>query len=88
MENNVDRLCRAFSNASTALSRGCIIALTLANSGAVIALSNNDIVSAYSPSNMMLRGGFELPNGTIKELESVKVGQSLTYCNPVSVRAN
>jgi len=88
MKNNVDRLCRAFNDAPTTLLRVCIIALTVANSGPVVALSNDDIVSAYSPATVMLRGGFELPDGTIKELASIKVGQSLSYCNPVSVRAN
>ena len=84
----MDGFCRALGNASAALSRVCIIALSLANSGLVVALSNDDIVRAYSPSSVMLRSGFELPDGTIKELESIKVGQSLSYCNPVSVRAN
>jgi len=88
MKSMVDSLCSLYSGIPVILSRGCIIGLMLANSGIAVALSNDDIVGAYSHDTMMLRGGFELPNGTIKELESVKVGQSLTYCNPVSVRAN
>ena len=34
-----------------------------------------------------MRNGFELPDGSIKELVSRKTGVSLYYCNPVSVRA-
>ncbi|MDC1424823.1 hypothetical protein N8135_01355 [Oceanospirillaceae bacterium] len=62
--------------------------LLLAVPSAVFALSNSDIVNATSPSSVYMRKGFELSDGSIKELVSHKTGVSLYYCNPVSVRAN
>jgi len=62
--------------------------LLLAAPSTVFALSNSDIVNATSPSLVYMRKGFELSDGSIKELVSHKTGVSLYYCNPVSVRAN
>ena len=70
------------------LPSACERTLLLAVPSAVFALSNSDIVNATSPSSVYMRKGFELSDGSIKELVSHKTGVSLYYCNPVSVRAN
>jgi len=67
-----------------ALSLGLILAT---QSVPALAITNDDIVDAISPSTAYLRNGFKLQDGTIKELKSVKTGESLKYCNPVSVRS-
>jgi hypothetical protein len=62
--------------------------LLLVTPSAAFAMTNSDIVNASSPSSVYMRKGFELSDGSIKELVSHKTGVSLYYCNPVSVRAN
>lgn len=61
--------------------------LLLATPSLALALTNSDIVDATSPSSVYMRKGFELSDGSIKELVSHKTGVSLYYCNPVSVRS-
>jgi len=69
---------------TSALSLGLILAT---QSVPALAITNDDIVDAISPSTAYLRNGFKLQDGTIKELKSVKMGESLKYCSPVSVRS-
>lgn len=52
-----------------------------------IAITNASIVDAVSPSSIYMRNGFELQNGSIRELIGHKTGETLHYCNPVSVRS-
>ena len=62
------------------------LGLTLATQSVpALAITNDDIVDAISPSTAYLRNGFKLQDGTIKELKGVKTGESLKYCSPVSV---
>ena len=70
--------------------RGWIVAWALSllvAPNAALALTNSDIVNATSPSSIYMRKGFELSDGSIKELMSHQTGASLYYCNPVSVRS-
>ena len=63
--------------------------MLLTKSGVAVAITNADIVDAVRVSieSEYLRNNFELKNGSIKELKSQKTGESLHYCNPVSIRS-
>ena len=64
-----------------------LLILLLTKSGAAAAITNADIVDAVSNDSGYLRDSFELKNGSIKELRGQKIGESLRYCNPVSIRS-
>ena len=61
--------------------------MLLAMPHVAIAITNASIVDAVSPSSIYMRNGFELQNGSIRELIGHKTGETLHYCNPVSVRS-
>ena len=64
-----------------------LLILLLTKSGVAVAITNADIVNAVSIDSGYLRDSFELKNGSIKELRGQKIGESLRYCNPVSIRS-
>ena len=64
-----------------------LLILLLTKSGVAAAITNADIVDAVNIDSGYLRNSFELKNGSIKELRGQKIGESLRYCNPVSIRS-